>query len=57
VSGRTDDVLSEAERRLSGIRASIALVRETRRDLTKKNVLDWIERLRSTADKLEELTR
>lgn len=57
MSGRTDDVLSEAERRLSGIRASIALVRETRRDLTKKNVLDWIERLRSTADKLEELTR
>lgn len=54
--GRTDDVLAEAERRLSGIRASIALARETRRDLTKTAVQEWVRRLRAAADKLEELT-
>lgn len=55
MSGQTDDVLSEAERRLSGIRGSIALVRQTRRDLTSAAVMDWVRRLRAAADKLEEL--
>lgn len=53
--GRTDDTLAEAERRLSGIRGSIALVRERQGGMTSTMVRDWVRRLRAAADKLEEL--
>lgn len=53
--GRTDDTLAEAERRLAGVRGSIALVRERQGGMTSTMVRDWVRRLRAAADKLEEL--
>ena len=52
---RTDDLLAQAERQMSGVRGGLALVRESRRELKKQTVIAWIQRLRAAADTLEEM--
>lgn len=54
---RTDDLLAQAERQMSGVRGAVALVRESRRELRRRVVAQWVQQLRAAADTLEEIMK
>lgn len=54
---RADDLLARAERQMSGVRGAIALVRESRRELRKRVITQWVQQLRAAADTLEEIMK
>ena len=54
VMSRTDDVLERAQKAMRGVGGRIAMVRETQRDLSRKEIQDWVRRLRLAAEVLEE---